>query len=250
MNTLDYNVYKLSIYEILKLVVCIVVVSISFAIIFYDEILFAIGGVIVVYPIINRYKINAVKKRKEKLLSQFKYALDYLTTSLLAGMSLEKAFYECNKNLINLLGREALICKEISVILNKISLSEPIEKEIRDFSRRTHIREINEFADMIEIGKRTGADIPNIMKNTNDVIMEKILIKEEILTITMSKRFEANIMKIMPFLIVVYLRWGTENYFQNMYHNILGVAIMTFAIACYFLACLWLDKITVMDEWE
>lgn len=249
MNSVDYNIYRLSLYEIVRLLLIIAVVSISFAIVFYDQPLYAIGGVLAIFPVFKQYKMNAIKRRKEQLLSQFKYALDFLTTGILAGMSLEKSFYECYKNLSQLFGKESLMCKEISVILNKISLSEPIEKEIRKLSKRAHIREINEFADMIELGKRTGADMPQIMKNTSDVIMEKILIKEEILTITMSKRFEAKIMKMMPFAIVVYLRWGTDNYFQNLYHNAFGVVVMTIAIVCYFLACMWLDQIVVMDEW-
>lgn len=250
MSTVDYNIYELSIYEVVKLLLMVGIVSTCFAVIFYDKVLYAAGGIIAVYPAFKQYKKSAVKRRKEQLLSQFKYALDFLTTGLLAGMSLEKSFNECYKNLVHLFGKEALMCKEISLILNKISLNEPIEKEIRRFSNRAHIREINEFADMIEIGKRAGADMSQIMKNTSDVIMEKIFIKEEILTITMSKRFEAKIMKAMPFLIVVYLRWGTENYFQNLYHNVFGIIVMTIAIICYFLACLWMDKITVMDEWE
>lgn len=250
MNTIDYNIYKLSVYEITKLLLTIIIVSICFAIVFYDQILFAVAGLVMIFPVFKQYKIRSIKRRKEQLLAQFKYALDFLTTGLLAGMSLEKSFYECHKNLVHLFGKEGLMCREISLILNRISLSEPIEKEIRKFSKRAHIREINEFADMIELGKRTGAHMPQIMKNTSDVIMQKILIKEEILTITMSKRFEAKIMKSMPFLIVVYLRWGTENYFQNLYHNMFGVIVMTFAIVCYLLVCMWLDKITDMDEWE
>ena len=237
-------------YELLVIIMCVGAVGMVFSIVFYDNIVFTLLFLPTVIPSIKRYRRKAVIKRKEKLLKEFRYALDFITTGLMSGLSVEKAFEESYKNLREMFGGKAYICKELSLIINKVSLGESVEMGVKQFALRTHIREINDFAGMFEISKRTGADMGKIIKNTSGVIMEKILLKEEVLTMTTSKRFEAKIMKVMPIIIIAYLKWGTANYFESLYHNAFGVIIMSAAIISYVLACLWLDKISNLNEWE
>ncbi|MBQ3061195.1 MAG: type II secretion system F family protein [Lachnospiraceae bacterium] len=210
---------------------------------FYDNIKFSLLILPVVVPYIRNYKKKAIIKRKEKLLTEFRFALDFITTGVLAGLSVERAFGESCKSLKEMFGKDAYICKELSLIMNKISLGETIESGVKEFAQRTHIRELYDFAEVFEISKRTGADMTKIIKNTSEVIVDKIFLKEEVLTMTTSKRFEAKVMKVMPLVIIGYLRWGADNYFKNLYHNSFGILVMTLAIICYVLASCWLDKI-------
>lgn len=237
-------------YEVLGIIICVGALGFVFSIIFYDNMAYALFLMPGIIPAIKRYRRNAVIKRKEKLLKEFRYALDFITTGLMAGLSVEKAFEESNHNLKEMFGDKSYICKEISLIINKVSLGESVESGVIQFAHRTHIREINDFAGMFEVSKRTGADMARIIKNTSGIIMEKILLKEEVLTITTSKRFEAKVMKAMPMVIIAYLRWGADNYFESLYHNVFGVLIMTGTIISYALASFWLDKISSLNEWE
>ena len=213
------------------------------ALVFYDDIRFSVIGIAFVYPVIKIYKRDIVRKRKMRILTEFRYGLNFLATGVLAGLSVEKALVESYRNLRELFGQEALMTREMSYMINRISINEPVEKVVKDFAGRTGIREIGEFADVFEIGKRSGANMSKIMKSTSDIIMEKIQLKEEILTMTSSKRFEAQIMKIMPFAIILYMRWGTDNYFEKLYHNLAGNIVMSIAVIGFLLSCLWLDKI-------
>ena len=57
--------------------------------------------------------------------------------------------------------------------------------------------------------------------------------KEEILTMTASRRFEQNIMNIAPLLVVVYIDLTNPGFFTVMYTTIVGRIVMTVCLAAY-----------------
>ena len=233
----------MSLFEVLKMTTEVMLAGVIIAVVFYDEILYSLFAVFAIYPAIKLYKRKVVRRIKDEITMEFAYALDVLTTSINSGMSVEKSFEESYISVKNMFGESSLMCKEIALINKKVSLCEPVEKAVREFALNTHIREINDFADMLELAKRTGADVSKVVRNTHSIIMDKILLKEEINTMIAAKKYEATIMKMMPIVIIAYLRWGADNYFENLYHTPIGIILMTVAIVVYFVAWVWLDKI-------
>ena len=85
-----------------------------------------------------------------------------------------------------------------------------------------------------------------IIRSTADVIHRLVETREEIQTQTAARRMERNIMNVMPFAILAYVDAGNKGYFDTLYHNLTGVAIMTVCLvvylAAYFLSEQILDK--------
>ena len=66
-------------------------------------------------------------------------------------------------------------------------------------------------------------------------------VKEEIQTLTASKRFEQRIMNLIPVLMVLYIDWTSPGFFKVMYTTLLGRGLMTGGLLVY-LASVWLAQ--------
>lgn len=182
-------------------------------------------------------KVKLNQKRKKTLTIQFKEFCLSLSAQLIAGYSMENAIKESYIEMENMYGKNAYICKELIVILSKMKINSPVEVCIKEFAKRSNIEDIYLFGEIISIAKRTGGDIIEVVKNASDTIYQKIEVEREIDTIINSKRFEQNIMNVVPLFIVIYVDITSENMMSVMYNTILGNIIMT--------ACLLLYIVTV-----
>ena len=68
------------------------------------------------------------------------------------------------------------------------------------------------------------------------MIGQKIELQQEIAVMLSGKQMEQNIMKMMPFGILLYIGLTDQGYFDVLYHNWQGVALMTGCLAIYLLA--------------
>ena len=178
-------------------------------------------------------KKDLIPLRKRKLLLQFREGLSVLSGSLSAGYSLENAFAESLRELQLLFGSDALIVREFEQIAHLISMNLPAERAMDDFAARSGVEEIRNFARILRIAKRSGGELVSIMRHSCDTIGDKIQVKEEILTMTASRRFEQNIMNIAPLLVVVYIDFTNPGFFSVMYTTAVGRTVMTVCLAAY-----------------
>ena len=183
------------------------------------------------YPFYIRKDLIPLRKRK--LLLQFKEGLSVLSGLLSAGYSLENAFSESLRELQLLFGPEALIVKEFGQISHLISMNVPAERALDDFAARSGVDEIRNFARILRIAKRSGGALVTIMRHSCDTIGDKIQVKEEIITMTASRRFEQNIMNIAPLLVVVYIDFTNPGFFTVMYTTAVGRIVMSACLAAY-----------------
>ena len=57
------------------------------------------------------------------------------------------------------------------------------------------------------------------------------------------KKMELTIMKAMPFGILLYIDIGNRGYFDSLYHNLTGIAVMTGCLGVYLGAYLLGERI-------
>lgn len=211
----------------------------------------SIFGVIILSPIIyvfRKYKtMNLIRARKWRLNLEFCDAILALSAALEAGYSAEHAFEEAYKDLSQINYKNSDIFKEFSFIINQISMNIPVEKALSNFGERTGIEDILSFAEVFHTAKRTGGDLIHVIKITSKIISDKIEVKREINTLIAAKKLEANIMKLMPLLILIYLSISSPGFLNPLYQNILGIIIMTVFLLCYLGVYLIIDKIVAIE---
>ncbi|MCL6601492.1 MAG: type II secretion system F family protein [Paenibacillus sp.] len=184
-----------------------------------------------------------MKRRRAALNLHFKQTLFSLSSSLSAGRSVENAFREAVQDLLMLdpEGGSDMIA-ELNIICTRLEYAQPVEEALHDFSRRAGMEDIERFADVFTVCKRTGGDLVEIVRRTSTVISEKLDIQQEIAVTVAQKKFESKALLVSPLAMVLFMSLTAGDYMEPMYTGA-GVAISTLALAALFLCYLWISKI-------
>lgn len=243
----DYDEYYLNIKDFMELFFKFMFLTILISIAFYNSYVL----IIVLLPIcliIPFYSKNdLIKKRKNILLNQFKDFLRTLQSFLDASYSIENCFYLSIKEVIMLHGKDSYMAVELEDMCKKIKINKPIEIVFKDFANKTKIDDIIDFSEVFIIAKKNGGNLNKNIKNTISIINDKIEVENDINLSTAEKQFEQNIMNLLPFLIIIYLNFTSQEFLYSLYHTILGRIIMTALLIVYFIAVSLSKKILTIE---
>ncbi len=198
--------------------------------------------------------LHLQKKRKEriarnqwKLNLEFRDGLAAISAALSAGYSAENALVEALKDLSLIYPRNAMILKEFAFMNNQIRMNITVEKALNEFGERSGIEDIISFAEVFSTAKRTGGDLIQVIRSTSATLNDKLEVKREILTLITAKKLEAEIMKSVPLGIIGYLTLSSPGFLTPLYHNLLGVTIMTILLFLYLGAMKAVNKIISIE---
>lgn len=198
---------------------------------------------------------RSIQKRKreryrEELTAQFRECILAAATSLQAGYSAENAFLECGKDMKLMYGDASPICRELDILRRGLQINITLEELLQEFANRSGCEEIAQFAQIFSLAKRSGGNMAAIIRSSAALIGKQIELRTELRTLLAGKRMELNIMKAMPFGILAYISFGNPGYFDILYHNFTGAALMTGCLGAYLGACLLGDRVIehMMEE--
>lgn len=203
------------------------------SILFYNSFLAMIPGMAIVFFYFKEKKRRMIRTRMHCLRINLKEFLNAVISALQTGRSIENAFSEAVKDTAAYLNEDTEFISEMKRINTRVGLGEPLERLLLDFSYRSHMEEMEYFAEVFAIGKHSGGNLVNIMKNTIRMIQERMEAEEELYTILAEKQMEFQIMCIMPMAIILYLRIGGGNFMHSLYGNLNGIFVMTICLLVY-----------------
>ncbi len=189
------------------------------------------------------YKEYLLKKRLIKLEEQFKEMIQILSASLSAGFSVENAMIASGRELEMMYGKDGMMTKEVEYMVRQMQMNRPIEDLMLDFAVRSGLEEVDNFARIFAIAKRSGGKLVPIIAHTVQVMNDRYRVKEEIRTMTASKQFEQKVMMLMPALIIIYVDYTSPDFFEASYTTLWGRALMSGCLIVYLLACYLSSKI-------
>lgn len=239
----DYTVYVLSTRLKILAVLAGGLLLFGLGYLFYHQVLFSLllvpGGAYA--PRMLRDYLR--DRRRSALNLQFKQTLFSLSSSLSAGRSVENAFREAVTDL-QMLDPEggSDMLAELTIICARMEYNQPVEEALHDFSRRAGMEDIERFADVFSVCKRTGGDLVEVVRRTSTIIGEKLDIQQDIAVSIAQKKFEAKALLAAPLMMVLFMSLTASDYMQPMYTGA-GMAISTLALAGLFLCYLWTARI-------
>lgn len=195
----------------------------------------------------KRKKQELAKKRRQELNIQFKDAVLSVSANQKAGYSVENAFRDAYRDMAMLYGRDSHICGELSYIGKGLDNNIVLERLLYDLGVRSHVPDILQFADVFLIAKRNGGNMTEILSETADTIEQKIAVDKEIQVLLSSKKMEQKIMNVVPFFIIFYISMTSKGFFDVLYHNPVGILIMTVCLAVYLTAYMISGKIVAIE---
>ncbi len=232
----DYNIYYLSFKDLFENGIKFFGISCLAVFAFYKNIFMILMCIPVslIYPFFIKNKL--IEKRKNKLLYEFKDFLRTLKSFLDASYSVENGFSLSINEMSMLHGKDSLFVNELIEMCKKIKMNVPIEMIFKKFAQKTHVDEIIDFSEVLIIAKKNGGNVNKVIKNTMQIINDKIEIDTEIKTLTAEKQFEQSIMNILPFIIIIYMNITSSDFLSPLYKTFLGNIIMSVFLIVYILA--------------
>lgn len=229
----DYRIYKFSKKETAACLIEGMLLNALLAILFYNSVYAMLPGILVVFFYRKEKQRLLCRKRMRQMKMDFKEFLNALIAALQTGRSMENAFVEGYRDTLGYVGHETPFLQEIKRICAKIAVGQSLESQLMDFSDRSHMEELEYFAQVFSIGKRSGGNLVGIMKNTIRMLRERMEAEEEIYTVLAEKQLEFRIMCVIPMGIILYLRVGAANLVNGLYGNFIGIVTMTVCLAIY-----------------
>lgn len=178
---------------------------------------------------------SIIDKRRKELNHQFRDMLDALTTSLGAGKNVNDSFFGVYEDLKIQYEEDAYILKELEVIISGIHNNVAIEDVLEDFGNRSGIDDIQSFANVFKISYRKGGNIKEIIRNTHNILNDKMEIAEDIETLVTSNKMEQNIMIFMPIALVGIIKMMSPEFAAN-FVTPTGIISTTVSIVIFVIA--------------
>ena len=135
------------------------------------------------------------------------------------------------------------IIKELELMVNRIEMSRTIEEILNDFAMRSHLEDIQTFANIFEISKRTDGNIIEIIRNTTQIIADKIQTQTEIETLIAGQQMEQKVLMVMPIGLVFFMTKTGSGFMDPIFTTLTGRLIATISLAVILLGSLWAKKI-------
>lgn len=240
---MNYKTFSLTKRELIIELILFLFFDATIAFLFFDSI-YAFLLLLVFMPVYfkKRSKDLCVSKSLE-LKAQFCEMISLISTNLSAGLSVENSFRECVNEMEKMYGSEAAITIELRTIITKLELNVPISECLIQMSQRAKIEDISDFVTVFVEAGKSGGNLRDIIQNTVSVIEEKKRIEDEINAMLKGKMLEQKVISAIPFLLFAYLRISSKDFIQVLYHNVIGIIVMTLCLIIYVIAFIMSEKI-------
>ena len=202
----------------------------------------------VLFPVImmifwKQEKKDWVEKRHNQMQKEFVSGLGILNTSLQAGLSMENAWIEVEKEMQLLYGEGSLFYTELKEMNQRTAHNVPIEKLFLEMAYKWKLEDMMQFSELMEYGKRSGSTWKRIIDVFATRITERYEAEQQIEIMVAEKRMEQQIMNVMPLGMLAFLQFSAWDYMSVLYHNWLGCICMSCFLVIYLVAIIFSQKI-------
>lgn len=200
---------------------------------FYDTFLAALLFLPLLRPALRHLGEKREAKKRGEGEIQFKDFLHSLSASIHAGYAVENALRESYQELSELYGKNARIPRELSHMLHQMRLNRSVEEVLEEFGERCGLEDAKSFAAIFRTARRSSGNLAAIMQNTAETIGKKLETQREIRSLVQEKRYEQNIMNLMPLAMLLYLRMGNGELMELLYTSLAGRLVMSICLVVY-----------------
>ncbi len=214
-----------------------VLASALISVLFYNS-PFGMCSFPVLLVLAGKYEKARTRKREERELNlEFKEYMHAVSASLAAGNAAERAFAAALDDVSVLFGGASVLQRRLGAFQSRLSMQEPMEHILRDFSKSCKSEEIETFVEIFCCAKRGGGDFIHIIEVSVERICDRMDILEEIQTVMAQKALEQKVMCVVPIGILLFFRLTSPEFIGRLYGNPFGIFVMTAALLLYGLAC-------------
>lgn len=170
--------------------------------------------------------------RQSRLKLQFRDMLEALATALGAGKNVPDSFASVYEDLKNQYEEDAFILRELETINGGMRNGVNLEELIDDFGKRSACPDIEDFANVFQISYRKGGNVKETIRNTCEILGDKMSIAEEIETTVSGSKSEQYLMLVLPVALVGLIKLSSPEFAEN-FTSTSGIASTTVALLLF-----------------
>jgi tight adherence protein B len=205
--------------------------------IFYRIVPFSIvGGA--VFGVVNIFVAgqNAVKKRRAKLRVQFFDLLEAMSVAMRAGNPLLKALQSARDDLTLIYPEDSDIVTELDIIIGRFNNAVPLSEAFSDLAARSGLEDIASFATIYATIEGRSGRADEIVRETQQIIADKMEIEMEIDTLMTAAKSEVSIMLLMPLIILGIIGYAGAGFMDAIYTTGAGRIVSTGGLAVFIIS--------------
>ena len=200
------------------------------------------GGAVIGVVNIFTSSQGAIVKRKNKLRTQFYDLLEAMSVAMRAGNPPLKALESAREDLSLIYPESSDIITELHIIIGRFYNAVPLSEIFADFAERSELEDIASFASIYATieGKSSRAD--EIVRETQQIIADKMEIEMEIVTMMAAAKSEANMMLFMPIVILGIIGYAGAGFMDAIYTTGAGRVVSTGGLIVFILSYIMAKK--------
>ena len=189
----------------------------------------------------------AIRKRIKRLRVQFFDMLEAMSISMRAGNPVLKALESAREDLLLIYGEDSDIIAELGVMISRFRNAVPLSQAFADFAERSGLEDAESFASVYATieGKSSRAD--EIVKETQQIIADKMEIEMEIDTLMTAAKSEVNIMLFMPLVILGVIGYAGAGFMDAIYTEPLGRLVATGGLIVFIISFIMARKFSNVE---
>ncbi len=206
--------WKLSVAEFLAIcgATAIVFFLVGEALLASFAIVLAVLGLFVPYVMLRL----AVKRRRDKFVSQLVDALTMMANALKAGVGLMQAIDQVASQM------KAPLADEFRHLLRDVRIGASPEEAFDALNQRMKSEDLDIVITGILVQRTTGGNLAEMLDNVAHVMRERIRIKGEIKTLTVQQQLSGYVVGGLPILLLIGFNFMNHEYVLPLFTTSLG----------------------------
>jgi len=165
-----------------------------------------------------------------------------MSVAMRAGNPLLKALQSAREDLLLIYQEDSDIIVELDIIIGRFNNAVPLSEAFSDLSERSGLEDIASFASIYATieGKSGRAD--EIVRETQQIIADKMEIEMEIDTLLTAAKSEVNIMMFMPLVILGVIGYAGAGFMDAIYTTSAGRLVSTGGLIVFIISFMMARK--------
>ena len=177
------------------------------------------------------------RRRAEKVRSELPDALDMVSNSLSAGLTLPQALMR------NLSHFPPLVSEEFARILYETRLGYSIGGAFDNFAKRLPIPDVQMVVIASKIGVAHGGNLADSYRMLSALLRDNMAFESELKAMTTEGRMQALVMSALPAVMIVLLGLVKRDLVAPLFTTGLGLGALAVLAAMQLLAYFWIRRI-------
>ena len=173
------------------------------------------------------------EKGQELFRKMFREWILLLASSLTAGYSMENALVQSYQELCLMFPKGGIMQEELKMMLAKAGNNQRPEILFDELAEKYPYEEVQSFAEVFKAARISGGSLQTVIRGTAAQMAEIMDTRREIRTLLAARVYEQRIMSVMPAAVLLYIRLGSGEFLEGLYHNVTGVLVMSACLGIY-----------------